>query len=312
MIRHAAAAAVVVCLTPAWLAAQSTQFTVTSTTATVHKGPSTGAAVIGEVSSGTVLTVTRELGSWVKISWPAGDDGAGYMNVSWGRISHGPFPVSNQAAAPVPASGQTGTPGVRSVASGASIPQRGGTSSPSPTSTTAQGNSTRSVRQAVPASPLAGTPTAHRVGIGGRMGSPFGVGGSARASLNKHFGIQFEVSRYAPDSVIAPQQLTSTQFAPSLLYSLPDKLTDYLWIRPYLGAGLTVYRATLTSGIPGAASVTDSHVGRQLFGGAAVAFASAPRFTLSVDYGYRWSQTPLAGAELGGRGLSLSGHWYVK
>jgi hypothetical protein len=284
-----------------WLAAQSTQFTVTSATATVHKGPSTGAAVIGEVRSGTVLTVTRELGSWVQVSWPAASDGAGYLNVSWGRLSHAASPAANQTAAP-PAS-------IRPVGSGASIPQRSGAQSTP--NTAAQGNSTGSVRQAVPATPGSGTPTAHRVGLGGRIGSPFMFGGSARASLTRQLGIQLELSRYAPDTVVAPQQLRSMQFAPSVLYSLPDKLTDYLWIRPYLGAGLTVYRSTLSSGIPGV-SLTDNRLGRQIFGGTAVAFASAPRFTLSADYGYRWSQAPLAGVELGGRGLSLSGHWYVK
>ena len=143
-------------------------------------------------------------------------------------------------------------------------------------------------------------------------GSTLGFGASARASLGDRFGIQLEVSRYAPTSAVAQQRLTSVQFAPSLLYSLPDKLTDYVWLRPYLGAGVTVYRSTLSSGTPAGDSVTDSRLGRQVFGGTEVAFASVPRFTLSADYGYRWPQTPFVGFDLGGRGLSVSGHWYVK
>ena len=142
-------------------------------------------------------------------------------------------------------------------------------------------------------------------------GSTLGFGGSARASVGHPFGIEVDVSRYAPTSAVAQQRMTSLQFAPSLLYSLPDKLTDYVWLRPYVGAGVTIYRSTLR-GTPVGDSVTDNRLGRQVFGGAAVAFSSAPRFTLSADYGYRWPQTPFAGFDLGGRGLSVSGHWYVK
>ena len=88
MIRHLAAIAVVVCLCPSWLHAQSAEFTVNIASADVHKSPSTGSPVIGKVTRGSVLTVTRELGSWVRISWPAAADGIGYLHVSMGRIGH--------------------------------------------------------------------------------------------------------------------------------------------------------------------------------------------------------------------------------
>ena len=74
MIRLAAAVAVVVCLSPAWLCAQTAVLTVKTTSADVYKSPSTGSPVIGHAPRGTVLAVTRELGSWVKVSWPGAQD----------------------------------------------------------------------------------------------------------------------------------------------------------------------------------------------------------------------------------------------
>ena len=156
-------------------------------------------------------------------------------------------------------------------------------------------------------------PIPHLVGLGGRLGgSTLGFGASARASLNRRLRFQLEVSRYTHTSAVA-ERLTSVQFAPSLLYSLPDKVTDYVWVRPYFGGGVAMYRSTLSSGTSAAGdSLADSRLGRQVFGGVEVAFASAPRFSVSTDFGYRWPQTPFVGFELGGRGLSVSGHWYVK
>ena len=43
---------------------------------------------------------------------------------------------------------------------------------------------------------------------------------------------------------------TSFQVAPSFLYALPDKLTDYVWMRPYVGAGMIAYRSTLSVSAP--------------------------------------------------------------
>jgi hypothetical protein len=294
MIRHAAAIAIVVCLSPSWLCAESTEFTVSAVRADVHKSPSTGSPIIAKASRGTVLRVRRELGSWVRISWPGAEDGVGYVHVSMGWISHISLPGSNQTA-PVTLSAPP-------------APE-----SASPTTTVVQASRTEAVQQPPSVGPVLLTPATHLVGLGGRMGgSTLGFGVSARASVGHRFGIQLEVSRYAPSSAVSPQRLTSIQFAPDLLYSLPDKLTDYVWLRPYLGAGVTSYRSTLRGGTPGGASVTDSRLGRQVFGGTEVTFASAPRFTLSADYGYRWPQAPFDGFELGGRGLSVSGHWYVK
>jgi hypothetical protein len=139
------------------------------------------------------------------------------------------------------------------------------------------------------------------------------VGGSVRAAIHDRLGVQIEVSRYATTSALTQQRLTSVQFAPSVMYSLPDRLTDYVWLRPYLGGGLTWYRSSVGSATPVVGdSVTDVRMGRQVFGGTELIFAAAPRFALSADYGYRWSQTPFGGFDLGGNAVSVSGHWYVK
>jgi hypothetical protein len=294
MIRHAAAIAVVVCLSPSGLCAQTTQFTVSVVRANVRNGPSTASQVIGTASRGKVFKVTRELGSWVRISWPVAEDGVGYIHVSTGSLAHVALAPSNQTTVLTPS-------------------PRPAPESASPTTTALQ------VERSAPIQPPASVGTvsiarpAHLFGLGGRMGgSTLGFGGSARASVGKRFGIEFELSRYAPSSTVTQQRLTSLQFAPSLVYSLPDKLTDYLWLRPYVGAGMTVYRSTLSGGIPGGDSVVDTRWGRQVFGGTEVTFSAIPRFALSADYGYRWPQTPFDGFELGGRGLSVSGHWYLK
>jgi opacity protein-like surface antigen len=291
MIRHAAIA-VVVCLSPILfpalpaLSAQNPQFTIGSEPADVHKSPSTGSPVIGKASRGAVLSVTRELGSWVKVSWPSAQDGVGYVHVTMGSIGHGSVPASR------PAAGTTTT------------------ITPTPPARQAPAVPARTVTQPLP---VRSVPIPHRVGLGGRMGgSTLGFGASARALVGGHFRLQLEASRYAHTSAVTQRRLTSVQFAPSLLYSLPDTVTDYVWIRPHLGAGFTVYRST-SSGISTASdSVSDSRLGRQVFAGAEVAVAGAPRFTLSADFGYRWSQTPFDGVALGGRSLSVSGHWYVK
>lgn len=295
MIRLAAAGFVALCLSPSWLCAQSTTFTVSTASADVYKSPSTGGQVIGKAPRGSVLEITRELGSWVKVSWPDAQDGVGYLHVSMGSIAHSPMPRANVAvegapARPEPESVSLLTPGVHAERPAAS-------------------------RQ--PASSMHETyiaPPTHLVGLGGLVGgSRRGFGGTARVWSRDQFGIQLELSRYALTSTAAPGQVTSIQFAPSLLYSLHDRITDYVWIRPYFGAGASVLRQTL-SGVTSSAgdSVSDTSLGLQVLGGSELTFASVPRFALSANVGYRWSRTPFAGFEPGALSVSLSGHWYIK
>jgi hypothetical protein len=296
MIRHAAAIALVLFLSPAWLHAQSTEFTVNAASANVHKSPSTGSPVVGRATRGAVLPVTRELGSWVRISWPAAEDGVGYVHVSMGWLAKISAPGSRPPAGPT---ASAPTPGLAPAAT-AGVQANLVSAEPPPS--------------AAPLGSITMTPAVHGIGLGGRMGgSTLGYGFSARASMSDRVSIQLEVSRYAPATLVGQPRLTSLQFAPSVLVGLPDKVSDYVWVRPYVGGGVTVYRSTLGTGTPGAGdAVSDNRLGKQAFGGTEVIFAAAPRFTLSADYGYRWPQTPFAGYELGGRGLSVSGHWYVK
>ena len=290
MTRLAAAVGVALCVSQATLHAQAPVFTVQVVSADVYKAPSTGSAVIGHAPRGTALPVTRELGSWVKVSWPRAEDGVGFVHVSMGSL--GQSDASRSAAAarsPQPMS---------EAALPASAAVRG-------TAATPQGSSTRVVYLQAPG---------HLVGFGGRVGgSNVGVGASARAWSHDRFGVQFDLSRVAMAGLAPTERVTSMQFEPGVLYTLADHVADYIWVRPYAGSGLTISRRSLSSTTPGAAPVaSQSNVGVQAFGGTELTFAGAPRFAVSVDVAYRWGTTEFAGIDLGRVGLSVAGRWYVK
>lgn len=298
MIRHVSAVAIALCLSAPWLSAQttgpqSTELTVKTASANVHKSPSIGSPIIGKAQSGTVLEIRRNLGSWVEVPWPGGERGVAFLHVNAGSIARRSLPDPNRVAAtPAPRMPASATP----ITSGARAEQ---------ITTADQVGSRRPVYISLPS---------HIVGLGGRMSaSAPGFGATARAWWGNRLGLQFEVSRYLLDSVEAPGHLTSIHFAPSVLYSLPDGVTNSLWVRPYLGAGSSLYRATLSGGTSGLEdSATDKGLGFQAFGGGEATFSGVPRFALSADIGYRWSRTSFAGFEPGKIGVSLSGHWYVK
>jgi hypothetical protein len=294
MIRLAAAVAVALCLAPSWLHAQGTQLTVKTASADVHKAPTTASPVIGQAPRGAVLEVTRELGDWVKISWPDAQDGVAYVRLSTGSIVGGATTTASAEA------GVTSSPAL--------------SQSASPTMAGMPADASASTTDSVPTSAPYVAPLNHIVGLGGRVGgSTPSFGATARLWSRQRLGVQVEVSRSSITSVEAPGRLTSVQFAPSLIYSLPDSLTDYVWVRPYLGGGPTFYRSTLSSGIPGVSgSLPENSLGFATFGGGEVTFSSVPRFALSVDVGYSWSPTAFTVYDLGGLGFSVSGHWYVK
>ncbi|MGB2714617.1 MAG: SH3 domain-containing protein [Vicinamibacterales bacterium] len=283
MIRHAAAIAVALLLTPAWLHAQNPEFTVNVQSANVYKGPSTGSPVIGKAPRGTVLEVTRDLGDWLKVTWPSVPDSAGYVHITTGARSRpmasDPLPVTSPAYVGRPARASL-APANLSYASPETDDSRGS---------------------------LYVTPRTHIVGLGGRMaGSTLGYGGTVRGWSRKRLGIQLEVSRYSISSADTLGRVTSLEFAPSALYSLPDRVGDYVWFRPYVGGGANLHRATQTG------FGSTNKVGFQAFGGGEATFASFPQFAVSADLGYRWTRAPYDGFDLSGLRVSVSGHWYLK
>jgi hypothetical protein len=293
MIRHAAAVVVALCLFTAPVAAQNTEITINAASASVHKSPSAGSPVIGRANRGTTLEVTREVGDWVKVAWPAAADGSGYVRTNAGSIGKAvPVAARTASSASRPAAQPAPAPAPRLTTSANAEPQRVGTVPPRPQS-----------------SSQISTPK-HQIGLGARLGgSAFGLGASARAWSRGPLGVQFDVSRFSqtdPTSTV----MTSTQFGPSALYTFGDRISDYIWLRPYAGAGATFNRSTMTpfGGLP----VSDSNAGFQAFGGGEFSVASLPQLAVSADMGYHWFEPPFAGLELGGFSVSVAAHWYIK
>src|SRR5262245_31940355 len=103
MGRYTAAVVVLIAMGTSPLNAQDVMFVVTTTSADVHRGPSTGSAVIGKAMRGRSLEVRRELGSWVGVSWPDAAGGVAYLHVAWGKLSHVSHDEAVQPPAPVAA-----------------------------------------------------------------------------------------------------------------------------------------------------------------------------------------------------------------
>jgi Bacterial SH3 domain len=293
MIRHAAAVVVVLLLSPSWVTAQGTELTVNVASASVHKSPSTASPVIGHAARGARLQVTRNVGDWVKVSWPPAAEGVGYVRASMGSMAQATTsktPVQNTATA-----SPTATQPAPRLATSTTADQ-------------AQTGNRLPVRSAAPSRQT----TSHLFGLGARLGGPsFGVGVSARGWTHRRLGVQFEVSRYNVSNPIDLGTMSSTEFGPSALYAFNDHVADYTWLRPYVGAGLNFYRSSITSPALGI-DVSDSRYGSQLFGGAELSFASVPQFAISTELSHRWFNEPVVGLDLGGIGLSVAGHWYMK
>lgn len=300
MGRHVSAFALVVWLIPTWLCAQSTQFTVTADSAGVYKAPSTGSPVLGHVPRGKVFQVARELGSWVKVSWPGTEDGFAYVHVSTGSIARavaaerGAGPAADRPAADRPAAD-------RPVAE-PSLPAK-----PTTGSELNASDSQQQLRR------ITYVPTpVHSFGLGGRLDvSRPALGASARLWTRGPLGVQFEISRDVQASPVAAQRFRSTQVAPSVLYSLGEQVSDYVSFRPYVGAGASVLRQTFRSA-PNADPVSDSSLGLQAFGGTELTLSNLPHFALSAELGYGRVRQPYLGDDPGGFGVSFAGHWYVR
>jgi SH3 domain-containing protein len=302
MIRQVAAVALVTCLTPVGLSAQTpappvvpaAELRINTQAAPIYRSPSTGSPVVGTARRGAILPVTRELGSWVRVSWPDAEEGAGYVHVSSGSLMRSGPASATRDLTPTQ-SGQ------------ASMPMMSSTEAGDPSASVQQPVNMRTGTVYVP------QPT-HVVGLGGKLsGSTLGYGISGRAWSHGRFGVQFDLSRSRITTVGTPEQVTMVQFAPSLLYSLPDRVSDYVWMRPYVGAGASMNRHTLRLGVADTGlSVSDNAFGFRTFGGGEFTFASMPKFTVSADLGYDWTTSPYIGYDFGGFGFALSGHWYVK
>jgi opacity protein-like surface antigen len=292
--RHASVVAIVLGLIPSLAAAQSTDFTVSVQSAAVRKSPSTGSPIVGQAPRGAVLEVTRDIGSWVKVTWPEAPDGIGYVHQSMGTLA------------------QRATREERLAATFASLPPPEPVVMPLLTADQQAASIDMSTTRTIYIPP----PT-HVFGLGAQMtgasGATPGYGFTSRIWSRSRLGMQLDLSQTTMTSTLSPERLRSTQFAPSLIYSLPDYVSDSLWLRPYFGGGAALTRSKLTSGTPEvSAAVSESVLGFRGFGGAEFTIPNMPRFAISADLGYQWSQQPFAGFDLGGVGFALSGHWYVK
>jgi hypothetical protein len=160
------------------------------------------------------------------------------------------------------------------------------------------------------------TAPSHALGLGGLMGGPmraaaFGVGLTGRAWPSRRVGLQVAVARHSLTSASAAGRVTSTSIAPSLLVGLPEHLSDFVWLRPYVGTGGRLDRSTLSGVTPGV-TASERAFGIHAFGGAELTLASAPRLALSADLGYQRIRTTLAGFDPAGLNISFAAHWYLR
>jgi hypothetical protein len=300
MTRRAAAIVLALTLCPALLHAQETVLTVTVPSADVHKGPSTVTPVVGHVSRGTVLPISRNLGSWVKVAWPSAPDGVGYVHVTMGRLS-----TSNAGG-----SAANTTPRAPSVPASAPAVNAPAVNTPAmntpPTRRPAGGRIAVRGQQD-------DTPISHIIGVGGLVGSMSSFGATARTWRDDHLGIQFEFTRDAMTSDIAAGRVTSIEFEPRMVYALFDHVSDYVWIRPYVGSGLSFRHQTLKVSAPAATEPASRNgIGFRVFGGTELTFAGVTRFGLSAELGYRRLPTSFSGFEAHRMSVSIAGHWYIK
>jgi len=290
MIRRLAAVVLALTLNPTLVHAQDTVLTVTVPSADVHNGPSIATPVIGHVSRGTVVPVSRSLGSWAKVAWPDAPDGVGYVHVTMGRL--GPSNAGSAANMPARAS---------------SAPASATTVVPPVTRKPA------SDRMAVRGE-LSNTPITHIFGVGGLVGPMSSFGATARAWRTDHLGIQLAFTRDAMTSDLAAGRVTSIRVEPGLVYGLFDRVTDYVWFRPYVGSVLSIRRQTWKlSGPTAVQPASDSGIGFRVFGGSELTFAGVPRLGVSAEFGYRrFPTTPFPEFEADRLSVSIAGHWYIK
>lgn len=310
MTGRAAAIVLALALFPATLHAQDVVFSVSVSSADVHMGPSIATPVIGHAPRGTDLTVSRNLGSWVKVQWPDGPDGFGYLHVTTGQLAapKGNGSVSKAASRSSSTAGASTSLQPASMTPGSLAPMSASSQVPMQTAKPA-----RSPRERVAIHQQGSAPITHVMGIGGFFGSMSSFGATTRAWLDNGLGLQIGFSRDTMTSSVAAGRVTSVQLEPAVVYGLFDHVSDYFWIRPYIGAGLSVRHQSLENASPtGTEPASSTGMGYRAFGGSEVTFAGAPRFALSADAGYLHTPTPFTGFEPSKFSVFVLGHWYLK
>ena len=299
MMHRAVVVALALVCSPAILHAQDTVLTVSVPSADVYKGPSNVTPVIGHLARGTEVPVLRNLGSWVRVPWPSAPDGIGYVHVTMGRLSS-PADVGARPARPA--------------AQGSSASGSASSPSPSPSPAAPQsGMLPRTVpRDRVVVRNQDGSTISHVVGVGGAIGSVRSIGATGRMWAGNRLGVQVGFTRETLKSDASAAHVTSMQIEPALVYGLCDVVGDYLWIRPYVGSGLTVRHQTLHESPAAGERPSDTGLGFRVFGGSELTFAGASRFALSVEAGYRRYSTPFDGFAADRFVASIAGHWYIK
>jgi hypothetical protein len=306
MIRHVSAIALALCLNTVSLSAQvtapqSSELTVKAASADVHRFPTVASSVIGQARRGTVIEIKRNLGSWVEVPWQGADNGVAFLHVSAGTIAR-----------------RMSAPGNGSIANGS-------------TSVTAMPDNPAALSERILASGQAnGQANGHttstggsevlprRLGMGARM-NPFtpsfgaGFGLSSRTWWSNRLGLQVDVLHSRRGNLQGPGHVTALQFAPSILYSLPDAISSSVWVRPYVGGGGSLYRTSFNSPTSDVVvSGSEKLLGYQTFGGAETTFAGMPQFSVSAELGYRWSETSTVGFAPRKTAVALSAHWYIR
>ena len=291
MIRHFVAVAIAVLLNAAQVFGQNAPMPVAelvvNVTADLYKSPTTASEIIGKAPRGTALPINRNLGSWFEVPWPEGPAGIAFVHVNSGRI----MPRSTTTAAPA-GGAREAVAQIAAVAAAATAANRYESSS---------ANSGMSAnRVAARQADYVSLPQ-HQIGIGALLNtSTLRFGGSARTWWGRRLGVEFSVSRPELESADG-QLIPSTQLAPSVLYSLPEGVTDSMWVRPYVGGGPRFYGANL-----------ERRMGYETFGGVEATIAAMPQFALSGEVGYRWARPSLSDFMPRQIAFSVSGHWYVK
>lgn len=311
MVRRMAAVVLALTLTPTLVRAQDTVLTVTVPSAEVHKGASTATPVIGHAPRGTVLPVSRNLGSWAKVAWPDAPEGVGYVHLTMGRL--GPSSTDASTANTPPRTSSAPASATSAPASATSAPPSS-TSAPESATTTIPPATHRPARQRIAVrGELTDTTISRIFGVGGLVESMNSFGATARTWRGNHLGIQLAFTRDAMRSDATAGRVTSIRFEPGVVYALFDHVSDYVWIRPYLGSVLSFGHQTLKVPAPAATeSASDNGIGFRVFGGSELSFAAVPWLGLSAELGYRRFPAPFPGFEADRPSVSIAGHWYIK